>query len=184
MEFDNPDNLPVANRASADVLYSDRLGICQKCSTSKRPVPKVTINGIKMCPDCGTKVESKTRRVSRVQDPGEDAFKKVIRKDSNGKEYVEMVPKSGAIFKRMAKGKISQVNSAAPTEPVQPAPNEQSSLDFFTSFKPKQLLSALLARIEAVNVKTIDEFKSRDKVIKSLNKLKSQVDDLTGGNNE
>lgn len=173
-------DLPVSDRSPGEALYSGRLGVCQKCSTSKRPVPKMTIDGVKVCPNCDTKPTTKSGLVNTIKDPGDEAFTKVVHKGKDGKEYIEMVPKSSAVFKKAVKDgglppptRIDvNLNPSFMTQPV-----EQGVI----AAPATELLSRLIKSVEVANVKTMPEFKSRDKIIKTLKKLQGQVDGLTGG---
>lgn len=186
MNLENPDNLPVANRSVGDVHYAERLGICAKCSTLKRPVPKMTINGVKVCPDCDTKTNTRSGLVNKMKDPGESAFERIVHKDKNGKEYIEMVPKNKAYFKAHAEGKTIKVDPVQnPNQKVAHTPTSPTQgLPSISVRSSSVVLNELIQIIEDLNVKTMPQFKSRDKVIKTLKKIQGQVDNLTGGRDE
>ena len=178
-------DIPRSNREGSREICQDGMGSCPKCG-----MLKMSIAGVKKCPSCDTKSETRSGLTNNIKSVPQSAFKKVKKKGLDGKPYYDMVAKTKKEMQMGLKLQDKEGASSSTFDPLNGAKEklEVVSLDqvmhtpITDIVDPVRDLSRVSNYFDGVPTKDIASFKKVDKLRKAIKKLRTQIEEyLLGG---
>lgn len=175
--------IPRSERTGSGEIFEDAMGRCAKCG-----MLKMSIAGVKQCPNCDTKSQTRSGKVNNIKSVPQSAFKKVKKKGLDGKPYYEMVAKSKKEMqmqlKLQDKGKlpIKEESNVVVSDFGKIEKRVLTQVSGHPEPGPLPLLSLISDYFEKAPAKNMVEFKKVDKLRKAIKKLRGQVEEFLGGN--